>query len=103
MRLKPDNRLPQTYDAATLQRLLAEFAQQVNGISEGQMQARTNASASMPSSGSYANGDFVAKKPIAEAGGGGSKYVILGWLRLTNSAAHVLNTDWVEARVLTGN
>lgn len=103
MRLNVENRLPQKYDAATLALLLRDFARQLNQLSEGFIVANTNASASMPSSGTYANGDFVKKTTLAEAGGAGTKYVIIGWLRLTNGSNHVLNTDWVTARVLTGN
>lgn len=103
MRIKPDGRLPPRYDAATLFQLFRELSFQLNGISEGTIQAFHNASAAMPTSGTYANGDFVKKKPIAEAGGAGAKYVILGWIRLTDGSAHVLNTDWLEARALTGN
>jgi hypothetical protein len=102
-RIKVDSRLPQGYDAATLLTILREFAQQLNGLTEGSIVVVTNALTSIPTAGSYKQGDFVRKSNLAEAGAGGSKYVITGWLRLTNGSAHVLNTDWVEARVLTGN
>lgn len=30
------------------------------------------------------------------------KYIVLGWYRITTGTGHVLNTDWVEMRILTG-
>jgi hypothetical protein len=57
----------------------------------------------MPTSGEYAQGDFVFNTAPAEAGSSSSKYVILGWSRLTTGTGHTLNTDWVQCRCLTGN
>jgi hypothetical protein len=59
--------------------------------------------AAMPTSGEYAKGDFVHNSNISELGSASSKYIILGWSRLVTGTAHVLNTDWLEARCLTGN
>jgi hypothetical protein len=59
--------------------------------------------AAMPSSGEYARGDLVLNSAISELGSASSKYIILGWSRLVTGTAHVLNTDWLEARCLTGN
>jgi hypothetical protein len=57
----------------------------------------------MPTSGEYARGDFMMNNTISELGSASSKYIILGWSRLVTGTAHVLNTDWLEARCLTGN
>lgn len=57
----------------------------------------------MPTVGSWRRGDIVWKWNAAEAGSASSKYVLLGWIRLVTGSAHVLNTDWVELRTLTGN
>ena len=57
--------------------------------------------ATMPTSGEYAKGDFVFNTNPSEAGS--PAYVILGWSRLVTGTAHVLNTDWVEMRCVTGN
>ena len=56
----------------------------------------------MPTTGSYQQGDYVLNSAPAVAGGAGSRYVVRGWTRLTTGSAHVLNTDWVEDRGLTG-
>ena len=53
--------------------------------------------------GTWVQGDFVWNRTAVEAGTTPNKYVIIGWSRLTTGSANVLNTDWVESRVLTGN
>lgn len=60
-------------------------------------------SAAIPTTGEYQRGDMALNTMPAEIGTAGSKYVILGWSRLTNGTTHVLNTDWVEIRTPTGN
>jgi hypothetical protein len=56
-----------------------------------------------PSSGSWEVGDYARNIGPAELGSASSKYIILGWARLTTGSGHVLNTDWFECRALTGN
>lgn len=80
-----------------------EHAQQVNLLSEGLVAGAYAARTSVPTTGTWSQGDFVRKSDLAEAGVALSQYVVIGWLRLTNGTGNVLNTDWVEARVLTGN
>jgi lysophospholipase L1-like esterase len=58
----------------------------------------------IPETGYFVNGDYVEKTgTISEAGSASSKYVVMGWIRLTTGTGHTLNTDWVEDRRLTGN
>jgi hypothetical protein len=83
--------------------LFRDTARQVNDLSEGRISAVTNAASSVPTTGSWAKGDFVRNSAPAEAGSAGSKYVVTGWLRLTSGSNNVLNTDWVATRSLTGN
>jgi hypothetical protein len=59
--------------------------------------------AAMPASGAFVAGDFVRKAVPAEVGTAGSKYMVVGWTRITTGTNHVLGTDWLEERVLTGN
>jgi hypothetical protein len=54
----------------------------------------------IPTSGSWNQGEFVPNSTPSEAGSGGSKYVLTGWVRLTTGTANVANTDWVPARSL---
>ena len=105
MRLDPFPRFPS--DKAQLERKLTDLfrdtARQVNDLSEGRVSATNNAATSVPTTGTWAAGDFVRNSAPAEAGSSGSKYVVTGWIRLTSGSGNTLNTDWVATRVLTGN
>lgn len=57
----------------------------------------------IPSSGTFTAGAKVfIPGAKAVAGSVGSQYILIGWHRLTTGSAHVLNTDWVELRCMTG-
>ncbi len=105
MRLDPYPRFPA--DSTQLERKLTDLfrdtARQVNDLTEGRVVAVTNAASAVPTTGTWNQGDFVRKINTTEAGTAGSKYVTTGWIRLTAGSNNVLNTDWVETRVLTGN
>lgn len=105
MRLDPFPRFPA--DKAQMERKLTDLhrdiARQVNDLTEGRIAAVTNGSTSVPTTGTWCQGDFVRNATPSEAGTAGSKYVVTGWLRLTSSSNNVLNTDWVATRSLTGN
>lgn len=105
MRLDPFPRFPA--DPRQMERKLTDLfrdtATQVNDLTEGRIASVTNAATSVPTTGSWSQGDFVRNATPSEAGTAGSKYVITGWLRLTSSSNNVLNTDWVATRSLTGN
>ena len=58
---------------------------------------------SMPTSGAYQSGDEVKNMTLTIQGVAGSRYVIKGWLRVTTGSSHVLNTDWVAIKQLTGD
>ena len=87
----------QMYFRMTL--LLREFAQQVNMLSEGAVQAATNAATSAPTTGNWQIGDVVRNSAPSETGSAGSKYVVGGWICV---AAGTPGT-WKETRWLTGN
>lgn len=53
--------------------------------------------------GSWNSGDIVYNTTTAEQGTAGSKYIVAGWKRVSAGSNHVLNTDWFEMRMLTGN
>jgi hypothetical protein len=69
---------------------------------EGALRSPVTTSDAMPNTGPFEAGDFVSNFAPVVAGGGGSHYIVLGWKRLTTGNLHVLNTDWVEVRTLTG-
>lgn len=61
------------------------------------------AAPAMPSAGEYPSGTLVDRigDPTIQ-GNLGSRYVLLGWRRLTTGSGHILGTDWVERREPTG-
>lgn len=85
---------PAQYDAGRLDLELQRI--------EGALRAPSTTSDSIPTTGAFTKGDFVINTLPTVLGGGGNHYVVLGWKRLTTGNLHVLNTDWVEARTLTG-
>ena len=105
MRLDPFPRFPadKNFWERKLTDLFRDTARQVNDLSEGRVSATNNAATSVPTTGTWAAGDFVRNSAPVEAGSAGSKYVVTGWLRLTSGSNNVLNTDWVATRSLTGN
>ena len=72
-------------------------AQQLNQLSEGAISAVTNAATTAPTTGAWQQGDQIRNSAPAEAGGAGSKYVIVGWIC---TAAGTPGT-WKEMRCLT--
>lgn len=71
----------------------ARTNRQINSMAEGRAAAVFTATAA-PSTGSYSPGDFVRNSAPSEAGGVGSKYVILGWV--------YTSAGFKECRALTG-
>jgi polygalacturonase len=59
--------------------------------------------AALPTQSTWKIGDVAFSSSVTESGGGGSKYIVKGWSRITNGTGNVLNTDWLQNRVLTGN
>lgn len=82
-----------------LQRELREHAQQVNSLTEGRMEAVYNAATSAPTTGMYAQGDFVRNSAPSELGSAASKYVIFGWQCVVAGEPGT----FVQMRFLTGN
>lgn len=82
-----------------LQRELREHAKQVNALSEGRIGATYNAQTSAPTTGVYAQGDFVKNSAPTELGSASSKYVILGWINVTGGEPGT----FLPVRALTGN
>lgn len=75
-----------------------------NSATYGQVQNNCSVLASAkPTSGYYVAGHvtWIAAPPLVN-GGAGSQYIIAAYKRVTNGTGHVLNTDWIEMRTLTG-
>lgn len=92
-----NHKVPASYDRFGIGRIFEEIQNQVNGLAEGQLSASYSAQASMPTTGNYAQGDFVRNALPEENGESGSKYVVTGWLCVAPPST------FVEQRCLTGN
>ena len=80
-------------------RELQEHAALINLLTDGRITGTNNASTAAPTGGTYAQGDFVRNSAPAEAGAGGSKYVVAGWLCTSGGTPGT----FVACRFLTGN
>lgn len=101
-RLAQDPRLPATGSQADLVRALAtllrEYADQINGITEGRSDAFFNAGSAPPTTGTFRQGDFLRNAAPTVLGTGGSQYVIHGWQCVVSGTPGT----WVQCRFLTG-
>ena len=87
------------YDRGGIANLFGQVETQVNGLTEGLINAVTNADTAAPTTGDHAQGDIVRNSEPAEAGAGGSKYVVIGWICTVSGTPGT----WLPMRVLTGN
>lgn len=79
--------------------LFRETNRQVNQLTEGVGSAVHNALSAAPTTGTYAQGDFIRNSTPSEAGTAGSKYVILGWICTAGGTPGT----FLACRALTGN
>ena len=82
-----------------MQREFRDHAQQVNALSEGRISAVYNAQTAAPTTGTYAQGDFIRNSAPVEAGSSPDKYVVYGWLCVAGGTPGT----FVPCRFLTGN
>ena len=106
MRVNENVALPQNPDTPyqqslnrTLVDIVRALAQKANQLGDGRFAARDLTAASVPTTGVYAKGDFVANSNPVEAGAVSSKYVVDGWTCLLGGTPGT----FVERRFLTGN
>jgi hypothetical protein len=71
----------------------------LNDLADGRISAIDNAATAVPTTGTFAQGDFVRNKTPSELGAGGSKYVITGWVCTVGGTPGT----FLQCRVLTGN
>jgi hypothetical protein len=96
--LNPDSQ----YDKALARKLVDYFrdmTRKVNGLASGSYNAVDNALTAAPTSGTWAQGDFVRNSSPSELGAASSMYVIYGFLCVAGGTPGT----WVECRFLTGN
>lgn len=82
-----------------VQREFREHATQVNLMAEGRMAAFYAARTAVPTTDTWAQGDFVLNATPSELGSAGSKYIIHGWQCVVSGTPGT----WVQCRYLTGN
>lgn len=106
MRLQPNPKLPSNPAdgyardlQSKLYRIVDDFATQINKVSEGQIDGNHNALTAAPTTGTYAQGDFVRNKAPTELGAAASKYVIFGWICVASGTPGT----FLPMRMLTGN
>lgn len=66
-----------------LQRELREHATQVNLLSEGRISAVYNAATAAPTTGTWAQGDFVRNSAPSVVTHGSHEYIYFGWICVT--------------------
>lgn len=81
-----------------LQRELREHATQVNMLTEGKLSAVYNSATAAPTTGTWAQGDFIRHSNPTEQNTGGLKYVLYGW----ECVASGTPGTWIECRFQTG-
>lgn len=97
MRFNGPNLPPEAQDRPLLRALVEDMrriASHLKSLSTGRISAQ-DAYPSAPTSGQWEDGDFVRNSSPAELGSASSKYVVLGWVRISGS--------WYDVRTLTGN
>jgi hypothetical protein len=90
--------LTNEYNRGAVEDKFREVCAQLNGFSEGRIANRNNALTSIPTTGTFTQGDFVANSTPSEAGTAGSKYIVTGWICTVSGTPGTFK----EARVLTG-
>ena len=78
---------------------MRKVANQVNAISEGRIAGFYAAQSSIPTSGTWARGDFVLNSEPSELGTAASKYIVHGWRCTVGGTPG----SWLQLRCLTGN
>lgn len=101
MKIPADPQLP--LDPANLGRKLTDLfraiALQLNGRTEGRISFNHSAVTSPPTTGMYAQGDFVENSAPVELGVPGAKYIVYGWKCTVGGDP----ATFVQVRTLTGN
>lgn len=107
MKIPMDAKLPTAKEGVSylqqlvfaLSRLWSGMAIQVNNMAEGRIEAAYNALAAPPTTGDFKQGDAIRNVAPVEIGTAGSKYVVTGWICISDGNPGV----WRQQRVLTGN
>jgi len=75
------------------------IAQKVNAIGDGRLSGSDFTAATVPTTGTFRQGDYIRNSAPVEAGTAGSKYVLMGWICTVGGTPGTL----LPVRTLTGN
>lgn len=81
-----------------LTKFMRETAQKVNQVSSGVYAGFDGQGTAAPTTGTWAQGDFVRNSNPTVQGGGGSQYVVLGFICVAGGTPGT----WAQFRGLTG-
>lgn len=87
------------YRPGTMREICRRIEDAVNILAEGRLAGRYFNATTVPTTGSFAQGDIVWKANPTEAGTTPNKYVVIGWICTVAGTPGTL----LEMRVLTGN
>lgn len=93
------NITPRSNEDAETTRFYRQLAYQINAISEGLMAGSYTARSSVPTTGTWAQGDEVKNSAPTELGIATAKYVIRGWQCVAGGTP----ATWLQQRYSTGN
>lgn len=101
--MNPLNEAPQIgegrFQVIRIIELFRDTAKKVNALARGKFAAIDQTGTAAPTTGTWAQGDFVANSNRTELGSAGSKYVVMGWVCVAGGTPGT----WVPSRTLTGN
>lgn len=83
----------------SLHKLFRDVTVKVNQIAGGRAAGFDGAATAAPTTGTWAQGDFIRHSAPVEAGAAGSMYVTLGFVCVAGGTPGT----WRQCRVLTGN
>jgi hypothetical protein len=92
-------KIPDVYNVQAITELFRQVEVLLNNLAENKIVAKYNARPTIPTTGSYKQGDFVPNSTPSQLGAPGSRYVLLGWICTVSGEPGTL----LECRVLTGN
>lgn len=106
MKLEENPQLPSSPDSTyardlnfTLARVFRNIAQKVNALADGRIAGSDFVAATVPTTGTFKQGDFIRNSAPVEAGAAASKYVVIGWICTVSGTPGTL----LPVRTLTGN
>lgn len=92
-------KVPNEYNFHSMTDIVRQIETLLNSLAESRIEAKFNARPTVPTTGSFKQGDFVPNSAPTELGAGGSKYVIEGWVCVSSGEPGT----FVQKRFLTGN